>query len=61
MQKGGLIETYKILNGFEGSDYRYIFKFGKVGNTKGHIWKLEKREHISKEKLFCYSSGQPLE
>ena len=42
--RGDLIEVYKILRGFEGTDYQKFFKFRK-GNTRGHQWKLEKREH----------------
>ena len=44
--RGDLIETYKILHGLEGSDYTKFFKLRK-GITRGHDWKLEKKEHIS--------------
>ena len=42
--RGDLIEVYKILRGFEGTDYQKFFKF-REGNTRGHDWKLEKKEH----------------
>ena len=44
-QRGDLIELYKILHGYEGTDYRKFFKF-KKSNTRGHKWKLEK-QHIN--------------
>ena len=37
------IETYKILRGHEGADYRKFFELN-VGITRGNAW--EKREHI---------------
>ena len=43
-QRGDLIEVYKILQGHEGSDYTKFFKLSE-SNTRGHNWKLEKREH----------------
>ena len=46
--RGDLIETYKILNGYEGSDYNKFFKL-REGSTRGHYWKLEKREHINSQ------------
>ena len=45
--RGDLIETYKILNGHEGSDYRKFFKLRENSSTRGHDWKLEKREHVN--------------
>jgi len=42
-QRGDLIEVYKILRGHEGSDYTKFFKL-RSGNTRGHNWKLEKKE-----------------
>ena len=42
-QRGDLIEVYKILRGHEGSDYTKFFKL-RNSNTRGHNWKLEKRE-----------------
>ena len=44
--RGDLIEVYKILHGFEGTDYHKFFKL-REGSTRGHEWKLEKREHSS--------------
>ena len=44
-QRGDLIEVYKILNGYEGTDYTKFFKLRK-GPTRGHPWKLEKNEHF---------------
>ena len=41
--RGDLIETYKILRGHEGTDFTKFFKL-REGNTRGHNWKLEKRE-----------------
>ena len=38
--RGDLIETYKILRGHEGTDFTKFFKL-RVGNTRGHNWKLE--------------------
>ena len=46
--RGDLIETYKILNGYEGSDFNKFFKL-REGSTRGHYWKLEKREHINSQ------------
>ena len=46
--RGDLIETYKILNGHEGSDYRKFFKL-RESSTRGHDWKLEKKEHINSQ------------
>ena len=43
-----LIEVYKILNGYEGTDYRKFFKIRK-GITRGHNWKLEKNEHFKSQ------------
>ena len=40
---GYLIETYEILRGHEGADYRKYFEL-KVGITRGNAW--EKKEHI---------------
>ena len=45
-ERGDLIEVFKILNGYEGSDYRTFFKL-RQSRTRGHNWKLEKREHIN--------------
>ena len=45
--RGDLIEVYKILNGYEGTDYRTFFKI-KLGSTRGHNWKLEK-EHTNSQ------------
>ena len=42
-ERGDLIETYKILRGHEGTDFTKFFKL-RVGSTRGHNWKLEKRE-----------------
>ena len=42
--RGDLIEVYKILRGFEGTDYTKFFKI-RHSNTRGHQWKLEKKEH----------------
>ena len=47
-QRGDLIEVYKILNGYEGTDYTKFFKLRK-GPTRGHPWKLEKNEHFSSQ------------
>ena len=44
--QGDLIEVYKILHGFEGTNYHKFFKL-REGSTRGHEWKLEKREHSS--------------
>ena len=44
--RGDLIEVYKILHGFEGTDYQKFFKL-REGVTRGHEWKLEKKEHSS--------------
>ena len=44
--RGDLIEVYKILHGFEGTDYHKFFKL-REGVTRGHEWKLEKKEHSS--------------
>ena len=44
--RGDLIEVYKILHGFEGTDYRKFFKL-RQSSTRGHAWKIEKREHSS--------------
>ena len=41
-ERGDLIEVYKILNGYEGSDYRTFFKLRK-SRTRGHNWKLKKK------------------
>ena len=46
--RGDLIEVYKILNGYEGTDYRTFFKLRK-GITRGHNWKLEKKEHFKSQ------------
>ena len=43
--RGDLIEVYKILRGHEGSDYNKFFKLRSDSTTRGHKWKLEKREH----------------
>ena len=43
--RGDLIEVYKILNGLEGTDYRTFFKL-RQSNTRGHNWKLQKKEHV---------------
>ena len=40
--RGDLIETYKILRGHEGADYKSF-------STRGHAWKLKKREHIASQ------------
>ena len=46
--RGDLIETYKILNGHEGADYTKFFELDG-GITRGHNWKLKKREHITSQ------------
>ena len=46
--RGDLIETYKILNGYEGADYTKFFEL-REGSTRGHEWKLMKREHIASQ------------
>ena len=43
-QRGDLIEVYKILRGHEGSKYTKFFKLSE-NTTRGHKWKLDKREH----------------
>ena len=47
-QRGDLIEVYKILHGLEGTDYRKFFKL-RQGSTRGHNWKLEKKEHTNSQ------------
>ena len=42
--RGDLIETYKILRGHEGADYRKFPELN-VGITRGNVWKLKKKEH----------------
>ena len=44
-ERGDLIEVYKILRGHEGTDYNKFFKL-RTSSTRGHNWKLEKREHV---------------
>ena len=44
--RGDMIETYKILRGFEGTDYRKFFKF-KDSRTRSHGWKLDKGDHVN--------------
>ena len=59
--RGDLIETYKILRGHEGADYRKFFELN-VGITRGNVWKLKKREHISsqvREGWFSYRVVNP--
>ena len=46
--RGDLIEVYKILYGFEGTDYRKFFKL-RQSNTRGNDWKLEKKEHTNSQ------------
>ena len=46
--RGDLIETYKILNGHEGSDYTKFFEL-REGSTRGNDWKLKKREHVASQ------------
>ena len=43
-RRGDLIETYKILNGFEDIDYKLFFEYGGT-NTRSNSCKLKKRGH----------------
>ena len=43
-RRGDLIETYKILNGFEDIDYKLFFEYGGT-NTRSNSCKLRKRGH----------------
>ena len=43
-RRGDLIETYKILNGFEDIDYKLFFEYGGT-NTHSNSCKLKKRGH----------------
>ena len=42
--RGDLIETYKILNGYEDLDYRLFFEYSEA-NTRSNTRKLKKRGH----------------
>ena len=46
--RGDLIEVYKILNGYEGTDFNTFFKL-RQSNTRGHSCKLEKKEHVNSQ------------
>ena len=46
--RGDLIETFKILNGYEGADYKKFFEL-RDGSTRSNGWKLKKREHITSQ------------
>jgi len=40
--RADMVEVYKILRGFEGTDEVNIFQ-KRVGRTRGHDWKLFKK------------------
>ena len=44
--RGDLLEVFKFLKGFNNVDYRKYFKLVENSRTRGHEYKIEKKQEV---------------